>query len=90
MNDVGRSARLHGEMGAIEGELAGALGLGGRPRRVNGLAERARKAVYMRIRGTMARLRPLHPELARHLEHAVQTGSVCVYEPDRPVAWTVR
>jgi hypothetical protein len=89
LNDVGRSARLHDEIGAIQAELAHAVGLGGRARLVNGMAERARKAVYMRLHGTVTRLRPLHPELARHFERAVHTGHVCVYDPEGTIAWRV-
>ena len=70
-------------------ELSAAYGLGGRPRRAGDPAERARTAVTARIRAAIAGIEALHPELGRHLRLSVRTGTLCVYEPDRPVPWTL-
>jgi AAA ATPase domain len=85
--DPGRVERARSERDAIAGELAAALGLGGRGRGLGDPAERARKAVTERIRYSMARVARAHPELAAHLEASVTTGSSCAYVPAEPVTW---
>ncbi len=75
------------ERAALLDELRRAAGLGGRTRRLGDEAERARKAVTARIRDTLRKLAPLHPELAAHLRASVSTGSACAYRPEQPVRW---
>ncbi|MGH9135898.1 MAG: hypothetical protein ACRD0G_02490, partial [Acidimicrobiales bacterium] len=86
--DVERSARLTAEQEALIGELRGAYGLGGRPRRTGASGERARTAVRGRIRDALDRIDVAHPALGRHLARSVRTGTYCVYQPDPPVDWT--
>jgi hypothetical protein len=68
-------------------ELAAAYGLGGRARTTGDPAERARKAVAMRIATAIKAIREVHPALARHLELSVSTGRFCVYHPEEAVTW---
>ena len=63
------------------------LGLGGRSRRIGDPVERARKTVSTRIRRAIAAVGRAHPELGRHLERSVDTGSWCSYQPPEPVDW---
>jgi predicted ATPase/class 3 adenylate cyclase len=86
-SDVERAERAREEMNAVLEHLNAALGLGGRSRKVADEAERARKAVYMRLRQTIGKLKVEHPALGRHLERAVRTGYFCSYAPDRPTSW---
>ncbi len=88
-NDRGRVDRLQYERDFLIDELSGALGLGGRPRRVGEVHERARKAVSARIRLAIDRLAAEHPALGRHLANSVQTGTYCCYRPERPTTWTM-
>jgi hypothetical protein len=87
--DGARTERARAEREFLLDELAAATGLGGRSRRLGDDTDRARKAVTMRIRNAIARIRPAHPSLARHLTAAVHTGRVCSYDPEQPVVWTV-
>jgi pimeloyl-ACP methyl ester carboxylesterase len=82
-NRPARAAALEAERDAILRELRAATGLGGRARTLGDAKERARKAVSSRIREAIDRLREVHPELGRHLEAAVATGTQCVYDPGR-------
>ena len=86
-NDDARAASLDAERGLLLTQLAGALGLGGRARRQGGDAERARKAVGMRLRDTIGRIEAGLPGLGRHLRVSVQTGVYCTYVPERPMHW---
>ena len=88
-NDLERAATAREEREFLLDELSAAVGLGGRSRRMGDDADRARKAVTMRIRNAIERIGREHPALGRHLELAVKTGSVCSYEPEQPVDWTV-
>jgi hypothetical protein len=87
--DLGRAQRLRDEREFLLRELSAALGLGGRPRRLGDDADRARKAVTMRLREAIARLDGPLPGLAEHLRTAVRTGRECCYAPDGPVSWRV-
>ncbi|MEW6269135.1 MAG: hypothetical protein AB1689_07530 [Thermodesulfobacteriota bacterium] len=87
--DLGRSERARDELDQLVTTLAGALGLGGRPRRVGSAVERARSSVTWRMRSAMRKIAAAHPALGRHLENAVRTGTTCVYQPEVPIDWAL-
>lgn len=88
--DVERAAQARAEMEFLTAELTAALGMGGRSRRQPDAPERARKAVTWRIRASIERIEREHPELGRHLRHAIRTGTFCSYNPEHPMAWQVQ
>ncbi|MET8101339.1 AAA family ATPase [Streptomyces sp. NPDC005236] len=85
--DAPRSRRIAEERDALVRQLSAAYGIGGHVRRAGSPAERARTAVTARVRAAVRRVAAVHPELGRHLETAVHTGTLCVYEPENPPAW---
>ena len=85
--DLGRAERAELEHDLIVSELAAALGFGGRDRGMRDEAERARQAVRARIRYALDRIERVHPDLSRHLERAVVTGTFCSYRPEQETAW---
>ena len=85
--DLGRLDRLRAERSMLAAELAGALGLGGRARFAGDPAERARKAVTMRIRAAISTVAEQDDALARHLRNAIRTGRLCCYQPEETVSW---
>lgn len=85
--DIARADRARAERDFIAAELRAALGLAGKPRKAGDPAERARKAVTGRIRLTIGRIGSDHPELARHLDNAVRTGTFCSYRPSEDILW---
>jgi len=87
--DLGRLERLRAERSMLAAELAGALGLGGRARFAGDPAERARKAVTMRIRAAIGTVAEQDDILARHLRNAVRTGRLCSYQPEEAVSWRI-
>ena len=88
-NDSYRASRYRSEMNAIAGQLAVAVGLGGRDRRSSSKAERARSTVTKRIKQAINRITEAVPRLGRHLSARIHTGYFCSYNPnpDRPVVW---
>jgi hypothetical protein len=82
-NDDDRTGRIQQERDAIAGQLAAAVGLGGKDRKTRSQAERARTAVTKRIRGSMKRIGKAAPSLGRHLVASIKTGYFCCYNPDR-------
>lgn len=88
-DDVARAEARASEREALVDALRVATGLGGRPRALNDPAERARKAVAARLRDVIARIGTAHPELGRHLERSIATGTFCSYRPDEPVGWRI-
>src|SRR5262249_21136476 len=66
-HDLGRADRLRAELEALEQELSGAVGLGGRPRRARSDLDRRRVAVTKRIRAAIAQIAEACPVLGEHL-----------------------
>jgi hypothetical protein len=89
MGDDERAAQAEAERDFLVRELARAVGLGGRDRRVGSASERARASVTRAIRQAMARIREDHPTLGAHLDRAIRTGTYCSYLPDPrvPLVW---
>jgi hypothetical protein len=83
-SDAGRALRLREEIEGLTRELARGVGLGGRERRAGVAAERARTTVQKRLRSAIARIEEGLPELGRHLERTIRTGTFCGYFPDGP------
>ena len=81
-SDEVRLARAQDELDALAEQLTAGLGLGGRHRRAGSAGERARLAVTKAIRAGLRKLRAADPDLGRHLERAVRTGTFCSYLPD--------
>jgi hypothetical protein len=88
-NDPLRAERAEAELDALIQQLSAAFGLARRPRPTGSTAERARTAVTWRIRTAIKRLGETHPELGRHLENAVRTGTWCTYQPEAAVEWKI-
>jgi hypothetical protein len=88
-NDLARAATARQELDFLVGELARAVGLGGRDRRAASHAERARLNATRAIRAAIAHLARANPSLGRHLAATVRTGRYCCYTPDprAPIAW---
>ena len=87
--DPVRAAKARQEMQFLVGQLAGAVGLGGRDRKTGSPAERARVNVTRAIRGALSRIRAHSPALADHLDATIHTGTFCAYTPDprAPITW---
>ena len=73
----------------LTGQLAAAVGLGGRDRPAGSAAERARVNITRAIRAALARIRAHSPALAGHLDVTIHTGTFCSYTPDprAPITW---
>ena len=82
LGDDERAAQAELEREVLKRELARAVGLGGRDRRVGSRSERARASVTRAIRRAIDRIREHDRELAEHFDHAIRTGTHCTYRPD--------
>ena len=71
----GRAVLLLGEAGMGKSRFAGDP------------AERARKAVTMRIRAAISTIAAQDDTLARHLRNTIRTGRLCSYQPEEAVSW---
>jgi tetratricopeptide (TPR) repeat protein len=87
--DRERAARARAEVDALTGQLASAVGLGGRDRRLPSATERARVNVTKAIRTAIRRIAEHDPALGEHLTRTVRTGTFCVYaaDPATPPRW---
>jgi hypothetical protein len=79
--DALRADRARRELDLLIQQLSSAVGLGGRARRVGSAAERARIMVQRRVREAIKKVAEHEPELGRHLDWAIRTGTFCAYEP---------
>ena len=71
-NDTSRAERDREEMDALAEQLAAAVGLGGRNRRIGSGAERARSAVTKRIKSSIKRIGETIPSLGTPSRHPGQ------------------
>ena len=79
--DAFRADRARRELDLLIQQLSSAVGLGGRSRRVGSASERARVTVQRRVREAIKKIGEHEPELGRHLDWAIRTGTFCAYEP---------
>src|SRR5262245_1981567 len=88
-NDVQRKTEIQNELEAICDNLASAVGLGGRDRKISSDAERARWAVTKCIKKAIQKVGEAIPSLGYHFAASIKTGYFCSYNPhaDRRVAW---
>lgn len=82
-------AELEQEEEAILGALKHGVGLGGRQRKFNSAAEKARKAVAARIKTAVTKIASVHPELGEHLQSSLKTGNFCSYSSRSNIHWLV-
>lgn len=80
-NDIERASRLREELDFVTAELAAAVGLGGRDRKLGSEAERARVAVTKAIRFALDRIQQGDEALGEYLRATIRTGTFCVFEP---------
>ena len=88
--DVEREAQADAERDFLIRELSGAVGLGGRDRRMGSASERARASVTRALRSALARIRAHNVQLGEHLDRCIRTGTYCAYLPDPrvPIVWS--
>jgi hypothetical protein len=82
-HDTERASRARAEQDFLVHELAAAVGIGGRARRLGSQSERARVNVTRAIRTAISRIRSHAPAAAAHLDQAIRTGTHCSYT-ERP------
>jgi hypothetical protein len=89
LGDTERASQADAEREFLIRELARAVGLGGRDRRVGSASERARASVTRVMRKAMGRISEYDPALGAHLDQSIRTGTWCAYSPDTrtPVSW---
>ena len=88
-NDPVRAERAETELDQYVQQLSEAFGLGGRARATGSNSERARSAVTYRIRAAVKKVAEADPELGRHLDNTIRTGTWCSYRPEGDVQWVL-
>jgi len=77
--DRGRVERLGAERDALEDEIRGAVGLGGRARKAGSVTERARVNVQRRLKDAVARITEADRALGDLFTAAIRTGTYCSF-----------
>lgn len=86
-NDWNRRGSLTEQIEKLQQYLQENQGLGGRPRKVTGPAEKARKAVSAAVTRALAEIQAHHSELAAHLKSSIELGTTLIYHPDEDPGW---
>jgi hypothetical protein len=79
--DRARVTAARAEIDAIADQLAGAVGLGGRDRKLGSHVERVRINVQRRLRDTIQRIAASDAALGRYLDATIKTGVFCMFLP---------
>lgn len=77
--DAARAERLQVELDAIANQLARAVGIGRRDRKLGSQVERVRINVQRRIRDAVERIAACDPALGRYLAATLKTGNFCAF-----------
>ncbi len=87
--DEKRGAQVESEIDFLHREIARAVGLGGRDRRVGSAAERARLNVTRAIKSALQKISERHGQLGELLDRSIRTGSFSCYlaNPRTPITW---
>jgi tetratricopeptide (TPR) repeat protein len=87
--DHERAEEVESEVRFLGQELARAMGLGGRDRRVGSAAERARINVSRAIGAAVGKISEHDKELGALLDHSIKTGAFCSYATpaENPPIW---
>jgi hypothetical protein len=88
-NDLGRKEQLRTEIEFLTAELSASIGRRGASRKFVSHIERARLAVYKRIRSSLDEIRRTNPALGHHLTKSLRTGHRCSYLPERRIDWNL-
>jgi hypothetical protein len=79
--DPVRAEAAQAEIDAIADALAGAVGLGGRDRKIGAQVEKVRINVQRRLRDAIQRIEEHDPALGRYLAATIKTGTFCMFLP---------
>jgi len=87
--DEKRGAQIETEIDFLHREIARAVGLGGRDRRVGSAAERARLNITRAIKSALQKISERHGQLGELLDRSIRTGSFSCYRanPRSPITW---
>ena len=87
--DEKRGVQVETEIDFLHREIARAVGLGGRDRRVGSAAERARLNVTRAIKSALQKISERHGQLGELLDRSIRTGSFSCYlaNPRTPITW---
>jgi tetratricopeptide (TPR) repeat protein len=90
LSDPERADRAQEEIESLGRELARAVGIGGRSRRVGATSERARLNATRAIKAALDRINDADSVLGEVLISSIKTGTFCSYSPDpaSPISWT--
>lgn len=87
--DSHRAEELEEEKEQLENYLLAAMGIGGKARRFDNPAERARKAVTNQIKKSIKKIHNHHPTFGTYLKNSIKTGRFCSYSPEKPTSWEI-
>ncbi len=89
LGNAKRVEQMEQEIDALTGELARAVGLGGRNRRAASASERARQSVTKAVKAVIQKVAQSDAALGDILSRCIKTGNFCSYrpDPDFPIAW---
>jgi len=88
-NDISKKDALHEERERLYTEIARAMGLGGKKRKVSSDRKRARQAISAAIHRALQAIKKEHEPLWKHLHNALKIGEVLSYQPDQSLFWTL-
>jgi non-specific serine/threonine protein kinase len=79
--DTVYASKLREELERISEQLASAVGLHGRDRKMSSTVERTRINVQRCLKDAIERIAGADPELGRYLSATVKSGTYCVFKP---------
>lgn len=88
--DHERVQEILDELSQIAAAITGAVGKGGKPRKLGDKAKNVRDAFRIAVNRSIAYVGKYDKALAEHLDKFITRGSTAVYRPEIAVTWDVR
>lgn len=85
--DQEKREELETKQEAVLQHIASQTGLSGKTRKASSAIEKIRVSVTKRIKADIKKISKTSPDLGRHLDHAIHTGTHCQYSPYPRVHW---
>ncbi len=89
-HDLGRKDKAQDELGKLQEHLLKITGMGGKSRKFNTDAEKARVAVRKNVSGLIqAEAMDKIPQARKHFENAITYGKFIRYSPEQEINWNI-
>ncbi len=84
-----RAEEITNQIDRIKKELTAGCDKRGKPRKLSGTTEKARKAISKAVNNSLDKVQKTHPVLWKHFQNTLIIGISSSYKPEKPIHWNL-